>query len=227
MKSVSISGSPRVDVGKKDAKALRNEGRVPCVIYGGTEQVHFSVIEKDFKNLVYSPDVHSVKLDVDGKKFEAIMQEVQFHKIKEQILHVDFLQVLPGKPVVMNLPVKTKGNAAGVKAGGKLNTKLRSLKVRGLVQDVPDDITLDVESLELNQAIRVADIKIKGLELLDAPNVTVVSVQITRAVVEEAKPAAGAAAPAAGAAAPAAGAAAPKAGAVAPKADAKKPDAKK
>ncbi|HVA97884.1 MAG TPA: 50S ribosomal protein L25/general stress protein Ctc [Bacteroidia bacterium] len=223
MKTVSISGSPRVNVGKKDAKALRNEGRVPCVIYGGKEQLHFSALEKDFKPLVYSPDVHSVKLDIGGNIKEAILQEIQYHKIKDHILHVDFLEVIPGKSVVMNLPVKTKGNSAGVKAGGKLNKKLRTLKVRGLVENIPEDITLDVEALEINDSIKVGDIKIKGLELLDAPNVTVVAVQVTRAVVEEVKPAAGAATPAAGAAAatPAAGAAA------APKADAKKPDAKK
>ncbi|MBL7883268.1 MAG: 50S ribosomal protein L25, partial [Bacteroidia bacterium] len=134
MKSVSISGSPRANVGKKDAKALRNSKSVPCVLYGGTEQIHFSVLAADFKNLIYTPHVHIVDLDVAGKKFKAIMQEAQFHKVNDSLLHVDFLEIVAGKPVTMNIPVKTTGVSPGVRAGGKLVKKLKTLKVKGLVE---------------------------------------------------------------------------------------------
>ena len=127
MKSVSISGSPRVNVGKKDAKALRRQGQVPCVLYGGKEQIHFSTPERDFVKLVYSPDIHLVKLDVGGHNYDAIMQEIQFHKLSDKINHIDFREVIPGKPVVVNLPVKVEGNAVGVRAGGKLHKKMRTL----------------------------------------------------------------------------------------------------
>jgi len=226
MKSVSISGSLRTNVGKKDANTLRAQALVPCVLYGGKEQIHFSVPSLNFKPLVYTPDVHSVNLDLDGKKFNAIVQEIQYHKVKDHIIHVDFLEVVEGKPVTMSIPVKTTGAAPGVRAGGKLNKKLRTVKVRGLLKDIPDAITIDISKLEIGDGVRVSDLNAKGLTFLNAPNVTVVNVQVTRVVAEPlpgTAPAAGAAAPAAGAATPAAGAAAPAAGAAAkPAAPAKK-----
>lgn len=199
MKSVSISGSPRANVGKKDAKALRNAKQVPCVLYGGKEQVHFSVLAADFKNLIYTPHVHTVELDVAGKKFNAIMQEAQFHRVNDELLHVDFLEIVAGKPVVMNIPVKTTGVSPGVRAGGKLVKKLKTLKVKGLVEKMPDTIDIAIDSLEIGQGVRVGDIKIDGLTMLNAANVTVVGVQTTRAAAAEAT-AAAAAAPAKGAA---------------------------
>ncbi len=207
MKSVSISGSPRANVGKKDATALRNAKQVPCVLYGGKEQVHFSVLAADFKNLIYTPEVNTVDLNIDGKKFHAIMQETQFHRVMDHLLHVDFLEIIPGKPVVVNLPVKTTGTSPGVRAGGKLNKKLKTLKVRGLVEKMPEAINIAIDALEIGGNVRVGDIKIDGLTMLDAHNVTVVSVQVTRAVAAEAA----AAAPAAKAAPAAAKAAAPAA----------------
>ena len=119
MKSVSISGLPRVNVGKKDAKAIRREGNVPCVLYGGKEQMFFSASEKIFKSIVYTPEALIIKLDIAGKKFDAITQEIQFHKVSDKITHIDFLEIIAGKPIVMNIPVKTEGNSIGVKAGGK------------------------------------------------------------------------------------------------------------
>lgn len=199
MKSVSISGSPRANVGKKDAKALRNTKQVPCVLYGGKEQVHFSVLAADFKNLIYTPHVHTVELDVAGKKFNAIMQEAQFHRVNDELSHVDFLEIVAGKPVVMNIPVKTTGVSPGVRAGGKLVKKLKTLKVKGLVEKMPDTIDIAIDSLEIGQGVRVGDIKIDGLTMLNAANVTVVGVQTTRAAAAEAT-AAAAAAPAKGAA---------------------------
>ncbi|MBN8695094.1 MAG: 50S ribosomal protein L25/general stress protein Ctc [Bacteroidetes bacterium] len=203
MKSVSISGSPRANVGKKDATALRNAKQVPCVLYGGKEQVHFSVLAADFKNLIYTPHVHTVELDIAGKKFNAIMQEAQFHRVNDELLHVDFLEIVAGKPVVMNIPVKTTGVSPGVRAGGKLVKKLKTLKVKGLVEKMPDTIDIAIDSLEIGQGVRVGDIKIDGLTMLNAANVTVVGVQTTRAAAAEATAAAAAAAPAKGAAAPA------------------------
>jgi large subunit ribosomal protein L25 len=203
MKSVSISGSPRANVGKKDATALRNAKQVPCVLYGGKEQVHFAVLAADFKDLIYTPHVHTVEIDVAGKKFNAIMQEAQFHKVNDSLLHVDFLEIIAGKPVTMNIPVKTTGTSPGVRAGGKLVKKLKTLKVRGLVDKMPDTIDIAIDSLEIGQGVRVADIKLDGLTMLNAANITVVGVQTTRAAAAEATAAAAAATGAAKGAAPA------------------------
>lgn len=190
MKSVSISGSPRANVGKTDATALRNSKRVPCVLYGGKEQVHFSVLEADFKDLIYTPHVNTVDLDIEGKKFKAILQDAQFHTVKDHLLHVDFLEVVAGKPVTMNIPVKTTGTSPGVRNGGKLNKKLKSLKVKGLVEKMPDTIDISIAGLEIGDSVRVGDLKFDGLTFLNASNVTVVNVQVTRVAVEEPKAAA-------------------------------------
>ena len=211
MKSVSISGSPRANVGKTDATALRNAKRVPCVLYGGKEQVHFSVLEADFKDLIYTPSVSTVDLDVEGKKFKAILQEAQFHTVKDNLLHVDFLEIIAGKPVTMSIPVKTTGTSPGVRNGGKLNKKLKTLRVKGLVEKMPDTIDIAIDKLEIGDGVRVSDLKIDGLTFLNAENVTVVNVQVTRVAVEEVKVAAPVAAPAAAPAATAAAAAKPAA----------------
>ncbi|MBA3970593.1 MAG: 50S ribosomal protein L25/general stress protein Ctc [Bacteroidetes bacterium] len=208
MKSVSISGSPRANVGKTDATALRNAKRVPCVLYGGKEQVHFSVLEADFKDLIYTPKVNTVDLDVDGKKFKAILQEAQFHTVKDHLLHVDFLEIIAGKPVTMNIPVLTTGTSPGVRNGGKLIKKLKTLRAKGVVEKMPDSIDIAIDKLEIGQGVRVGDIKVDGLTFLNAENITVVSVAITRAAVAEAAPAAAAAKAAPAKAAPAAAAAA-------------------
>jgi large subunit ribosomal protein L25 len=207
MKSVSISGSPRANVGKTDATALRNAKKVPCVLYGGKEQVHFSVLAADFKDLIYTPNVNTVDLDIAGKKYKAILQEAQFHTVKDHLLHVDFLEVIAGKPVTMNIPVRTTGTSPGVRNGGKLNKKLKTLRVKGLVEKMPDSINIAIDTLEIGQGVRVGDIKVDGLTFLNAANITVVAVQVTRAAVEEPKIAAPVAA-AATTAAPAAAAAA-------------------
>ncbi len=223
MKSVSISGSPRANVGKTDATALRNAKRVPCVLYGGKEQVHFSVLSADFRNLIYTPHVHTVDLDIAGNKYHAIVQETQFHALKDHLVHVDFLEVVPGKPVVMELPVRTSGTSPGVRNGGKLSKKLKTLRAKGLVEKMPDEVTVAIDNMEIGHSIRVEDIKLDGITFLNAPNITVVSVQVTRVSVEDpAKAATTAAAAAPTAAAKAAPAAAAKAAPAAAKAPAKK-----
>jgi large subunit ribosomal protein L25 len=213
MKSVAMSGSLRANVGKKDAKELRRSGMVPCVLYGGQEQVMFSVDERAFKNLVYTPEVATVDLDLGGgKKHSAILREIQLHPVTDRIIHADFLEVVTGKLVTMDLPVKFEGTSPGVRAGGKLLRKLRKLSVRGPLEKLPASIAINVEKMEIGDTIRVEDMKMDGLEFLDTPSVTIVTVRVTRNVAEEeAKPAAATAAAPAAAGAPAAGA--PAAGA--------------
>lgn len=202
MKSVSMSGSLRANVGKKDAKQLRNSGQVPCVLYGGEKQVTFSVDERAFTPLVFTPEVHTVDLDLDGQKFQAILQELQTHPVTDKIIHADFVQLIPGKSVTMNIPIKTVGNSAGVKAGGKLLKKLRKVAVRGPIEKMPEHITIDIENLNIGGAVLVRDLSYDGLTFLTPGNSTIVTVQVTRNVVEE--PSAAAAAKPAAAAAPAA-----------------------
>lgn len=196
MKSVAMSGTLRAGVGKKDANGLRRTGQIPCILYGGAAgQVKFTMEERSFKPLVYTPDVHVVELDLDGKKYQAIMKELQLHPVTDKILHVDFLEVGAGKAVTFELPVKFEGTAPGVRNGGKLLRKMRKIAVRGPVEKFPDALTIDVSKLEIGDAVRVGDVKIDGLTLLHEPNITIVAVRVTRnAVEEEAKPATAAAA---------------------------------
>ena len=181
MKAVFMSGSSRSNVGKKDAKALRVEGLVPCVLYGGDSQIHFSVNETQFKPLLFTPDVHTVDLEIDGKSYKAVLQDIQYHNMKDNVLHADFLQLHENKPVIIQIPVRTSGNSAGVRAGGKLVTKLRKLKVRAFLKDLPDFITIDITPLEIGMGVKVREISLPGLTLLDAQNVDVVAVTATRA----------------------------------------------
>jgi large subunit ribosomal protein L25 len=181
MKAVFMSGSSRSNVGKKDAKALRVEGLVPCVLYGGDSQIHFSVNATQFKPLLFTPDVHTVDLEIDGKSYKAVLQDIQYHNMKDNVLHADFLQLHENKPVIIQIPVRTSGNSAGVRAGGKLVTKLRKLKVKAFLKDLPDFITIDITPLEIGMGVKVREISLPGLTLLDAQNVDVVAVTATRA----------------------------------------------
>lgn len=205
MKTLTITGSKRAQVGKKDAADLRRSEMVPCVLYGGKEPLHFAVPEKEFKPLVYSPDIHAVKIDVGGTQYNAVMKDIQFHKVTDKIIHVDFLELVAGKAITMEIPVKTVGAAPGVRSGGKLLKKLRSLTAKGASDKFPEAISINVEKMEIGDSVRVKDIKVDGIEFLNTPNATVVAVRVTRNVEEE-TPAVAAAA-ATGTAAPAAGAA--------------------
>ena len=209
MKVVPLSGSPRTNVGKVDANKLRNTGKVPCVLYGGKDQTHFSADERDFKHIIYTPEVCFVEIDINGKKTKAILQEAQYHKITDKLLHVDFLEIIEGKAVTLSVPVKLHGQSEGVKAGGKLNFKQRTLKVKGLANKLPGQIDINIETLLIGKGVSVEDIKIDGVEILNPKNISIVSVNMSRNVVEESPAAKAAAAPAAKtAAAPAAAAAA-------------------
>lgn len=196
MKSVSISGSTRANVGKRDSKDLRANGQVPCVLYGGKDQIHFSAPELAFKQLVYTPDAYTVNLTIDGKDYKAIMQDIQFHTITDKIQHIDFLLLNEDKPVLIDIPVKLIGTSIGARQGGKLLTNIRRLKVRALPKDLPDSVDINIENLNIGQAIRVKDLSIPGVQFLDAGSMVIVTVRMTRNVVATdeagAKPATGA-----------------------------------
>lgn len=185
MKSVKLSGSLRTNVGKVDAKAIRLKGLVPCVIYGGTEQIHFQADERAFKPVIFTPNAHIVEIDLDGKVFKTVLQEAQYHKITDKLIHADFLQIVEGKPVTANIPVVLTGQSEGVKKGGKLVLKMRKLKVRGIAADLPDSIEVSISKLDIGNSVSVGDITIEGATLLNAKNVSVVSVTTTRAVAAE------------------------------------------
>jgi large subunit ribosomal protein L25 len=186
MKSISISGSARQNVGKRDAKELRYEGKVPCVLYGGKEQIHFSVFEADLKSLVYTPEVYFVDLTIDGKKYRATMQDIQFHPLTDLINHIDFLEIDENKPVIMMLPVRFSGYSPGVKMGGKLVHKIKKLKVKGLPKDMTDSVVVNIDNLEIGKMIRVSEVKLENLTILDAKANSIVSVETSRALREAA-----------------------------------------
>ena len=184
MKTAQLSGSLRVNVGKKDATALRNAGRVPCVLYGTGEQTHFHVKLNDIEKIVLSPEVYQVELDVEGKKARGIIRELQQHPVTDRIRHVDFLEITDTKPVTVGLPVRLTGASRGVLAGGRLMQVFRILRSTGLVQDLPDAITLDISKLRIGQSIRVKAIDIPGITFLDPANAVVVSVKMARGAVK-------------------------------------------
>jgi large subunit ribosomal protein L25 len=194
MKTVKLSGSPRANVGKVDAKAIREKGHVPCVIYGGKEQVHFHADIRAFKPVIFTPNAHIVEIDLDGKVYKTVLQEAQYHRINDQLIHADFLEIVDGKAVTANIPVRLNGQSEGVKKGGKLVLKLRKLKARGIADKLPDFIDLNIDKLDIGDSIAVGDINIEGVTLLNAKNVSVVSVQTTRNVAAETPAAAAAAA---------------------------------
>jgi large subunit ribosomal protein L25 len=180
MKVAQLSGSPRANVGKKDAKALRDAGQVPCVLYGQGTQTHFSVKDITIEKLVYNPDVFQFELDVDGKKTKAIIQEIQQHPVTDKVMHVDFLELDDKKPVKVALPVRLTGSSRGVMAGGKLMQVFRRLKVVGLPGELPDAMTIDITKLRIGQSVRVGDLETGGLKFVDAKNAVVVAVKMAR-----------------------------------------------
>jgi large subunit ribosomal protein L25 len=185
MKSVQLSGSLRANVGKVNAKAVREKGNVPCVIYGGKEQIHFEADIRAFKPVIFTPNAHIVEIDLDGTVYKTVLQEAQYHKINDKLIHADFLEIQDGKPVTANIPVVITGQSDGVKKGGKLVLKMRKLKVRGIAAALPDTIEIDITKLDIGHSIAVGDINVEGATLLNAKNVSVVSVTTTRAVAAE------------------------------------------
>lgn len=182
MKTVRLSGSPRENVGKKDAKAQRKEGRVPCVLYGGSEQVHFSAEEKSFKTIVFTPEVMFIEIDLNGTLHKAILQDIQYHPVTDRILHADFLELHDDKEIKMNIPVLRTGISTGVLRGGKLSQRIRKLPVKALPGNMPESITLDITNLDIGNSIKVKDISIQNATVLSNPYNTVISVKTARGV---------------------------------------------
>ncbi len=180
MKTTELKAFKRTDLGKKSTKDLRRNGMVPSVLYGGKENVHFYVNRVDFEKLLYTPDIFLISLDVEGKSYNAIIQDLQFHPVSDVVLHADLMQVFDDKPISIGVPVKTTGLAKGVKAGGKLTIQQRKLLVKGLVKDIPNDLVIDVTKLGLGKSIQVGQLKYPNLELLNAKQSVVVSVKTSR-----------------------------------------------
>ena len=194
MKSVSLSGSLRESVGKKDAKKHRRSGEIPCVIYGGKEQVHFVIEEKPLLKIFHTAEVFIIKLNVGGKEYNTIIQDVQYHPVTDRLLHVDFLEAAENKPVTIGVPITVFGTSPGVLKGGKLIKKVRKVTVKGLAKDLPDLVKIDISPLEIGDSVRTADLKPDGqFVFLDPPSNVVVGVRTARAVVEEVAPGAAAA----------------------------------
>jgi len=181
MKTFELKGTVRTNLGKKATKAERVAENVPCVLYGGKENIHFTTTISDIRKLIYTPEVYIVNLDIDGKKTKSIMKALQFHPVSDKVLHIDFLQVTETRPVTVELPVKLEGLAEGVKAGGKLSLEVRKLKVKGLYTKIPENIVIDVTELALGKSIQVGKVSIANLEILNNKNAVVAQVKLTRA----------------------------------------------
>ena len=188
MKSITIKGSERESVGKKATKALRNAGKVPCVVYGGEKPLHFAADELAFRNLVYTPNAHTVVVELeDGKKVNAIMQDIQFHPVTDNILHIDFYQLFEDKELTMKIPVRLHGNSPGVRNGGRLLFRKRKLSIRALPGNLPDFFDIDISGLKIGDNITVETLLSDKFTILHPDTTVVVQVKMARAavVVEE------------------------------------------
>jgi large subunit ribosomal protein L25 len=213
MNTITIEGQLRTGFGKTATRQLRSQDQVPGVIYGGAQEISFSAPAAAFKPLVYTPNFQFAEVKLDGKTYRTILKDLQFNKVNDHLIHVDLLELVEDKKVIADIPVKFTGVAKGVKDGGKLITKMKSLKVKTYPKYLKEQIEVAVDELDLNGNIRVEDVKIDNYEILNSPRIPIVSVVLTRQLKQEeaTTPGAAPAAPAAGAAAPAAAAAAPAA----------------
>ncbi len=180
MNTITIEGQLRTEFGKKATRAVRSQDKVPAVIYGGAKEVNFSAPTKAFKNLVYTDKFQLVEISVDGQKYTAIMKDLQFDRVSDKLIHVDFLELSEDKKVIADLPIKFVGSAAGVKAGGKFVTKLNSLKIKTLPKYLKESITVDITNLELNGNLRVEDVHPDNFEVMNSPRIPIASIVLTR-----------------------------------------------
>ena len=181
MKEFSLNATAREVFGKREMKKLRKENLVPANVYGGEEHLSVSIKKDDLRNLLYTPEVYLVNLSIDGKERKCIIQELQFHPVTDEVLHIDFLEVFADKPVTIEIPVVLDGFPVGVRAGGKLNLDMRKLRVKGFYKDIPDKLHIDVSKLGLGKTMKVGEISFEGLELLNAKAAVVAAVRTTRA----------------------------------------------
>ena len=190
MKSITIKGSERESVGKVATKAVRNAGAVPCVIYGGSQPVHFSAEEKAFKELVYTPNAHTVVIELGSKKLNAILQDIQVHPVSDKILHIDFFELKDDKEIIMEVPVKITGTSPGVLLGGVLNLNQRRLKVKALPKNLPDFVEANISELQMGNKLYVTKLPVKDFKLMHPDNTVVCQVKISRAAMKAAQEAA-------------------------------------
>lgn len=183
MKSITIKGSKRESVGKKSTKALRNAEMVPCVVYGGDEPISFAAPELEFRNLVYTPNAHTVVIDLGDTKVEAIMQDIQFHPVTDRILHIDFYQIFDNREVTLEIPVQTEGTPRGVRSGGVLRVINRRLRVKALPQNLPDMIEVDISKLRIGQKLSVSDIKTDNFKIMHPGNTVICQVRRSRTLI--------------------------------------------
>lgn len=182
MKTFELSGSVRSELGQKASAALRKQDLIPCVLYGcKKENTNFTVAKSAVRKLIYSPEVFEVKLTIDNKVCSAVIKEIQFHPVSDNILHIDFLEVDDKKPIVFKVPVKTEGLAVGVKAGGKLSLEMKRMKVKGLCKNIPECVTVNVENLEVGKSIKAGELSFPNIEIVDNKESLVVCVKSTRA----------------------------------------------
>ena len=193
MKSINVKGTARTATGKKATRDLRKNGGVPCNLYGENKNengesiaMSFATTQEELRKLVYSPDIYSVNLTIDGKECKAVMKELQFHPVTDQLLHVDFYEITEEKPIVMGVPIQMTGLAEGVKAGGKLAASVRKLKVRAPYTAIPEKLIIDVTNLALGKTIKVGELSFEGLELVTSPSVVVCQVKMTRSAMSAA-----------------------------------------
>ncbi len=186
MKSITIKGSQRESVGKVSTKALRNAGKVPCVLYGGDKPLHFSADELAFRHLVYTPNAHTAVIELeDGQKLEAVLQDIQFHPVTDKILHIDFYQLFKDKLITMNIPVRLEGNSPGVRNGGRLLFRKRKLSIKALPDLLPDFITVDISKLRIGGTIAVETLLSDDFTILHPDSTAVVQVKASRTSVDE------------------------------------------
>lgn len=182
MKSTEIVGFKRANLGKQDARALREAAMVPCVLYGGAEQVHFSAPMYLFRDILFTPDVYKVTLNIEGDIHYGILQDVQYHPVSDMILHADFLLIDEAKEIKVEVPVRFIGTAVGVTKGGKLVQKLRKIKVQGFAKDIPDYVDVPVSDLDLGKSVKVGNLKAEGFKILNNPSLPIAGVEIPRAL---------------------------------------------
>jgi large subunit ribosomal protein L25 len=185
MKTITLSGSSRKSVGKRETKLIRKEDKVPAVMYGGEKQIHFCITENDAKKLIITPEVYLIELEIEGNKYKTIVKDTQIHPVTDRILHLDFYQISESKEFKVKLPVKLSGFSRGVKNGGRLRQNFRKLHVLGLEENLPDAIEIDITPLKIGNKKRVEDLSISGVKFLDAANAVVVGVLMARAAVDE------------------------------------------
>lgn len=181
MKNIELKGALRSDLGKKGAKDIRRNELTPCNLYGNGGNVNFTVVEKDLKDILYTPNAYIIDLNIDGKSEKAVIREVQFHPVTDEVLHIDFFRVTEDKPVVIEIPVKLNGSSEGVKQGGKLSLTTRKIKVSALVKDLPDTLDIDITNLGLGKTVMVGELDYPNLTLLNPKSTVVCAVKMTRA----------------------------------------------